>query len=50
MRPTPSRYELALLASMVLLLLWSAIRPHDYFTWFLDTAPIFLGVPVLIWL
>jgi len=25
---------------------WSAVRPHDYFTWFLEVAPIFVGLPV----
>jgi putative membrane protein len=25
---------------------WSAIAPHDYFTWFLEIAPVFIGVPV----
>jgi putative membrane protein len=35
---------------MVLLLIWSGIAPHDRFTWWLEVAPIFIGVPVLIWL
>jgi putative membrane protein len=30
------------------LLLWSGLRPHDYFTWLLETAPIFIGVPILL--
>ena len=50
MRAKPSSYELALLVSMVGLLAWSGIHPHDRFTWWLETAPIFIGVPVLIWL
>ncbi len=29
-------------------LLWSAIRPHDYFTWFLEVFPIFIALPILI--
>ena len=29
-------------------LAWSAVRPHDYFTWFLEVLPIFIGVPVAI--
>jgi putative membrane protein len=29
-------------------LLWSAVRPHDYFTWGLEVAPIFLGLPVVL--
>jgi putative membrane protein len=27
-------------------LVWSAVRPHDYFTWFLEVAPVFVGLPV----
>ena len=48
MAAKPSRYELALLASMSVLLVWSGIRPHDRFTWWLETAPIFIGVPALV--
>jgi putative membrane protein len=44
----PSRYELFLLVSLVVLLVWSGIRPHDRFTWILEVAPILIGVPVLI--
>jgi len=50
MRTSPSRYELALLASMVVLLVWSGVHPYDRFTWWLEVAPILIGVPVLIWL
>jgi putative membrane protein len=50
MPASPSRYELGLLASMVGLLAWSGIHPHDRFTWWLEVAPIFIGVPVLVWL
>jgi putative membrane protein len=25
---------------------WSAIAPHDYFTWFLEIAPVFIGLPI----
>lgn len=28
------------------LLAWSAVRPHDYFTWFLEIIPVFIGLPV----
>lgn len=48
MRAKPSRYELGLLVSMVVLLVWSGIHPHDRFTWWLEVAPILVGVPVLI--
>ena len=50
MRPTPSRYELALLLSVGVLLVWSGIRPNDRLTWWLEVAPILIGVPVLVWL
>lgn len=33
-----------LLAPVVI---WSAVQPHDYFTWWLEVAPIFLGLPVV---
>ena len=29
-------------------LAWSAVRPHDYFTWFMEVAPILIGVPILV--
>lgn len=37
-----------LLMSLTVLLAWSAIRPHDYFTWFLEVAPVLIGVPILV--
>ena len=27
-------------------LAWSAVRPHDYFTWFLEIVPVFIGLPL----
>jgi putative membrane protein len=48
MQRRPSAYELVLLGSMVVLLVWSGIQPHDRFTWWLEVAPIFIGVPALI--
>jgi putative membrane protein len=29
-------------------LAWSAVRPHDYFTWFLEVVPAFLGIGILV--
>jgi len=26
---------------------WSAIRPNDYFTWFLEVFPVLIGLPIL---
>jgi putative membrane protein len=43
-----SRYELLLLVSLVVLLIWSGIGPHDRFTWFLEVAPVVIGVPILV--
>lgn len=42
-----SRLHLRLLAAAGALLVWSAIRPHDYFTWFLEVAPALLGFALL---
>jgi putative membrane protein len=25
---------------------WSAIAPHDYYTWFLEIVPVFIGLPL----
>ena len=27
-------------------LAWSAVRPHDYFTWFLEVVPVLIGLPI----
>jgi putative membrane protein len=29
-------------------LVWSLVRPHDYFTWFLEVAPVLAGVPLML--
>jgi putative membrane protein len=42
------RLEIALLGSLVVVLVWSGIHPHDRFTWFLEVAPVLIGVPILI--
>lgn len=38
----------ALLLVCILVFAWSGIRPHDYFTWVLETFPVMLGVPLLV--
>ena len=43
-----AREPLVLLAVGGVALAISAIRPHDYFTWLLEVAPILIGVPVLV--
>lgn len=40
--------HLSLLLACMLVFAWSGIRPHDYFTWALETFPVMLGVPLLI--
>jgi putative membrane protein len=38
----------ALLFVLSLVFVWSAIRPHDYFTWFLEVLPVVIALPILI--
>ncbi|HEX7335685.1 MAG TPA: DUF2238 domain-containing protein [Gemmatimonadales bacterium] len=45
----PSAYEWVTLAIVVAVLIWSGIRPHDRFTWFLEVFPVLLGFPILIY-
>lgn len=42
-----SRYVLFLLAAFAIVFAWSAIRPHDYFTWFLEVVPAIIALVVL---
>ena len=35
------------IATFCIVLAWSAIAPHDYFTWFLEVAPALFGVVLL---
>ena len=37
----------SLLVLLGILLIWSAINPHDYFTWFLEVLPVIIGVLIL---
>lgn len=43
-------WPISLLIAVAGILLWSAIQPHDYFTWFLEIFPVLIGFPVLAWL
>ncbi len=38
-----STYQKILLSLVVIVFVWSAINPHDYFTWFLEVAPAIIG-------
>jgi putative membrane protein len=42
------REPLVLFVAGLVVLAWSAVRPHDYFTWFMEVAPILIGVPILL--
>jgi len=35
------------IATFLLVLIWSVVKPHDYFTWFLEVLPAILGLAVL---
>ena len=37
-----------LLAATIGLLMWSAISPHDYPTWWLEVAPVLVALPILV--
>lgn len=41
---------LALTAAVALILLWSGIKPRDYYTWILEVFPVIVAVPLLAWL
>jgi len=43
-----TRINAALLAIFVIALGWSAIRPHDYFTWFLEVFPALIALVILL--
>lgn len=43
-----TKYPTALLLAVLGLLVWSAIEPHDRYTWFLEVAPTLIGIPVLL--
>jgi putative membrane protein len=42
------RYHVALLAVFALVFVWSAIGPHDYFTWFLEVVPAIVALIALL--
>ncbi len=42
------RIGVALLAIFLIVLAWSAIRPHDYFTWLLEVFPALIGVVIVL--
>jgi putative membrane protein len=47
-RPTQIQMQILLLTLVLMCLAWSAIRPHDYFTWILEAAPVFIGLALIL--
>jgi len=45
---TPRSRNTFLLVSFFVILGWSAIKPHDYFTWFLEVLPALLALGLLV--
>jgi len=43
-----SRTHLVLLLMVVLVIAWSAWRPHDWFTWWLEVSPGLAGIVILL--
>jgi putative membrane protein len=41
------RYLSLLFIGFILVFIWSAIHPHDYFTWFLEVFPAIIALPIL---
>ena len=47
MKPSDRAFHVALLVCLVPIFVWSAIAPHDRFTWWLEVAPGLAGIAVL---
>lgn len=43
----PGTFHYALIAIVALVMAWSAIHPHDRFTWWLEVIPVFVGFAIL---
>ena len=44
----PAVYQWVLLGIVLTVFVWSGIEPHDRFTWFLEVAPVLIGLPIVI--
>jgi putative membrane protein len=42
------RFGAIVLAVFCIVLAWSAVRPHDYFTWFLEVFPALIGLIIVL--
>ena len=50
MLKTRSLYPKILLGTILMILMWSVINPHDLFTWFLEVLPVLIGIMVLVYI
>ena len=41
-------YRVALLCAFIVTIVWSLIRPQDYFTWFLEVFPALIGIVIIL--
>ncbi len=48
MKSTVTPLQTGLLVITLAVLVWSSIRPHDYFTWLLEVLPVLIAVPLLL--
>ena len=48
MKLAENRFFFILLSILGVVFVWSAIRPHDYFTWFLEVFPVLIVLPLLV--
>ncbi|MCB1095777.1 MAG: DUF2238 domain-containing protein [Verrucomicrobiae bacterium] len=42
------KYLVILLSTVVAVLVWSAVRPHDFLTWILEVFPALAGIAILV--
>jgi putative membrane protein len=42
------QYLSSLFVLVSIFFIWSAIHPHDFFTWFLEVLPVLIAIPVLV--
>lgn len=42
------QYLSSLFVFVAAFFIWSAIHPHDYFTWFLEVFPVLIAIPTLV--
>jgi len=46
MKPNP--YHAILLLLVLAVLIWSGIHPHDRLTWYMEVAPVLIGLPIVL--